>query len=100
MYEHSGEGLKFDPHELNEPLQRAGALQYAADIYPQLKVLVRQGFPDVESLLEVCTLVCVCVCVSVCACVCVHVHYMVRQGFPDVETLLEVCRCVSVGVCL
>jgi geranylgeranyl pyrophosphate synthase len=31
------ETLKFDPYELNEPLQRAGALMYAADLHPELK---------------------------------------------------------------
>jgi len=48
----SGEKVKFDPYELNEPLQRAGALQYAADKHPQLEGFVRGGFPDVDALLE------------------------------------------------
>lgn len=43
--------MKLDPHELNEPLQRAGALMYALDKYPELAAVAREGFADVDSLL-------------------------------------------------
>ncbi len=44
--------LVLDPYELNEPLQRAGALMYAVDEYPQLSDAARGGFTDLESLLN------------------------------------------------
>jgi len=43
--------IKFDPYELNEPLQRAGALMYAVDKHPELAHVARVGFNDFESLL-------------------------------------------------
>jgi len=42
----------FDPYELNEPLQRAGPLMYAADVYPELKDAALNGFDDVGALLR------------------------------------------------
>lgn len=42
----------FDPYELNEPLQRAGPLLYAADVYPELKHSSVEGFDDVSALLR------------------------------------------------
>jgi len=44
--------LVLDPYELNEPLQRAGALMYAVDEYPELSDAARRGFTDLESLLN------------------------------------------------
>jgi geranylgeranyl pyrophosphate synthase len=41
----------FDPYELNEPLQRAGALIFAAERDPALAAQVRSGFKTVDELL-------------------------------------------------
>eukprot|EP00960_Hanusia_phi_P033348 750414-Hanusia_phi.AAC.9 len=48
-----GECPPFDPFELNEPLQRAGALMYAIDVDPELEKFARGGFDNVDSLLMV-----------------------------------------------
>jgi geranylgeranyl pyrophosphate synthase len=41
----------FDPYELNEPLQRAGALIFAAERDPALAAQVQRGFDSVEGLI-------------------------------------------------
>ena len=46
-----GAQVEFDPHELNEPLQRAGALMYAVDQHAELVSAARHGFKDIEELL-------------------------------------------------
>ncbi|EKX36387.1 geranylgeranyl pyrophosphate synthase [Guillardia theta CCMP2712] len=48
-----GECPPFDPYELNEPLQRAGALMFAIDAEPELEKYARDGFDNIDSLLMV-----------------------------------------------
>lgn len=45
---------------LNEPLQRAGALMYAVDTYPELAPVARHGFKDVDALLSARELIIAC----------------------------------------
>eukprot|EP00290_Baffinella_frigidus_P005851 CAMPEP_0180137988 /NCGR_PEP_ID=MMETSP0986-20121125/12582_1 /TAXON_ID=697907 /ORGANISM="non described non described, Strain CCMP2293" /LENGTH=512 /DNA_ID=CAMNT_0022079639 /DNA_START=117 /DNA_END=1655 /DNA_ORIENTATION=+ len=48
----SEEQVVFDVNELNEPLQRAGPLFYAAERHPELQRLAKDGFQNLEELLS------------------------------------------------
>jgi len=52
MASEHGAPTKFDPYELNEPLQRAGALMFAVDKHPELAAMASGGFEDVDALLS------------------------------------------------